>query len=443
MRALGELRKDALAIFHAGLKAVDPASCIRRFLKFENGQIEVAGHSYALASYDRIYVVGAGKASAKMAEAIESLLGDRIEGGVVNVKYGHSLPLRFVRVNEAGHPVPDEAGLRGAREIIELVRQAGERDLVLCLISGGASALMPCPVASISLADKQETTRRLLNSGATIQELNAMRKHLSEIKGGRLARLAFPATVIALVLSDVVGDDLQAIGSGPTVPDQTTFDDCLSILSRYGVRGEVPSAVTRYLEQGMRGKAEETPKPGDPVFRRVHNVIVGSNLLALSAAQAKARQLGYHAVVLSSFVEGETREVAKVHVSIAKEIVQSGQPVQRPACVISGGETTVTVRGSGLGGRNQEFALAAAMALQGWPGVVILSGGTDGTDGPTDAAGAIVDSTTVERGAGMGLVPGEFLRNNDSYRFFKALDDLLITGPTLTNVMDLRLVLVG
>jgi len=443
VKNLSDLRKDACSIFEAGLKAADPVQAIKRHLRSQDSALEVHGRAYEPSAFDGIYVVGAGKAAGKMAEAIEKLLGDRLRGGIVNVKYGHAVPLQIVTINQAGHPLPDEAGIRGTKEIMELLRQTGEKDLVLCLISGGGSALLPCPARGLTLEDKQAATKVLLECGATICEINAVRKHISEVKGGKLARLAYPSSVVSLVLSDVIGDDLENIASGPTVPDRSTFDDCLAILRRYGVEDKIPVTVRAFLERGARGEVEETPKAGDPIFQRVQNVIVGSNVEAVQAAETRAEQLGYHSLVLSSFIEGETKEVAKVHAAIAREILSTGHPLQRPACVVSGGETTVTVRGQGLGGRNQEFALATALAIDGLERVVVLSGGTDGTDGPTDAAGAIADGATVRRAKEIGLDVDRALKENDSYRLFKRLGDLLITGPTFTNVMDLHIMLVG
>jgi len=443
MKSLSELRSDARFIFQAGLKAVDPADAIRRHLKLQDDKLEIDGRTYDLSSYDGLYVIGAGKATAKMAQAIEALLIDRLKGGFVNVEYNHAIPLNIVKINEAGHPLPDEAGMRGAEEIVGLLRQTGEGDLIICLISGGGSALLPCPAHGLTLQDKQQTTKILLGCGATIQEINAVRKHISQVKGGRLAQLANPSTLISLILSDVIGDSLDCIASGPTAPDGSTFNDCLRILERYGVQDRIPSTVKTYLEKGTKGEIEETPKTDDPVFDRIQNVIVGSNSLAVKAANQKADDLGYHSLILSSDIEGDTREAAKMHVSIAKKILSTGHPVPRPACIVSGGETTVTARGRGLGGRNQEFALAAAMAMDGLENVVALSGGTDGTDGVTDAAGAIADGETVQRGRQMGLETDRYLQDNDSYHFFQLLGDLLMTGPTLTNVMDLRLMLVG
>ena len=441
--SLSRLRKDAEAIFLAGVKAVEPAPAIKKHVTLKGDRLTVSDRSYNLTDFENIYIIGAGKACAAMAQAVEDVLGERLKGGIVNVKYGHALPLQKIQVNEAGHPVPDEAGFRGAQQIADLLKQTGEKDLVFFLISGGGSALLPYPADGLSLKDKQQVTQRLLEVSATIHEINAMRKHISQVKGGRLARLAFPSTLISLILSDVIDDDLDTIASGPTVPDHSTFADCLRIVKKYDLRDKIPAAVVEILENGARGKVEETPKAGNPAFERTQNLIIGSNIQAVRAAKQKAEELGYNSLILSSFIEGETREVAKVHAAIAREILETGNPVARPACVISGGETTVTIRGKGLGGRNQEFVLAAAIEIDGLEDMVILSGGTDGTDGPTDAAGAIADSGTMNRSRELGLDAKRFLRENDSYHFFKPLGDLIITGPTYTNVMDLRLVMVG
>jgi len=440
---LEKLREDALAIFQAGLKAVDPAIALKRYVKLRNDMLTVENRDYDLSSYEKIYVIGAGKASAAMAQPIEELLGERIKSGFINVKYGHALPLNTIQVHEAGHPIPDAAGLSGTQKIVELLSQTGEKDLVLFLISGGGSALLPYPVQGITLEDKQQLTKRLLEVGATIHEINTLRKHVSRVKGGRLAKLAYPSALISLILSDVIGDNLDSIASGPTVPDESTFGDCLNILEKYDLRDKISSAVLEFLEEGEQGRQEETPKADDPVFERTQNVIIGSNILAVKAAQKKAEELKYNSLILSTLIEGETKEVAKLHAAIAKEILNTGNPLPKPACVISGGETTVTIRGKGLGGRNQEFALAAAIEINGWDGVVTLSGGTDGTDGPTDAAGAIADGTTVGRAKALELNAEAYLKENDSYHFFQPLADLIITGPTYTNVMDLRLVMVA
>lgn len=421
------LKRDAIAIFKAGLSAADPAAAVVQAL------------SRIDARYKRILVVGAGKAGATMARAAERALGSRIAGGLINVKDGHTTKLRRIELNECGHPIPDDRGIAGARRIAAIARSAGPDDLLLCLVSGGGSALLPYPAEGLTLADKQETTRHLLACGATIHEINAVRKHLSAIKGGRLAVLAQPAPVLALLLSDVIGDDLSVIGSGPTAPDESTFASALAVLDKYGIRGAVPAPVRARLEAGERGEVEETPK----ALANARNVVIGSNRLAVDAAERKAKQLGYRTLVLATTIEGETRDVARMHAAIAKEIVSSRRPVRVPACVLSGGETTVTLRGQGLGGRNQEFALAAAMDIAGTGTIAVLSAGTDGTDGPTDAAGAVADSGTLARASAKGLDAKTFLRDNDSYHFFEPLNDLIKTGPTGTNVMDLHVVLVA
>lgn len=371
--------------------------------------------------YRNIFVVGAGKAAARMAAEAERKLGARITAGVVNTKYGHAgKQLRRIAVNECGHPLPDEAGIRGAERIAELAQAAGEGDLVLCLISGGASALLPLPVAGLSLAEKVEITRQLLERGADIHQMNTVRKHLSRIKGGQLAAMASPAAVISLILSDVIGDDVETIGSGPTAADSTTVEDVRAVLKRFGIEGRAAELL------------RETPKTS-----AAKNYVIGSNRLALEAARKKARSLGYRTLLLSSSVQGETRDAAQVLASIAREVREHGHPVGAPACLLSGGETTVTLRGTGKGGRNQEFALAAALAISGLDKIVILACGTDGTDGPTDAAGGLVDGETAESGARAAL------DHNASYEYLKRRDALVITGPTGTNVMDIQVSLIG
>lgn len=437
------LRKHALAIFRAALKAADPVEAVLRHVHVDGESLIAGRQRYNLSRFRRIYVIGAGKASAAMAVAIERLLDKRITGGLINVKYGHTAKLRRIELNECGHPVPDENGVRGAQRIASIARQAATDDLIICLISGGGSALTPYPVPPITLEEKQASTKLLLQCGATIHEINAVRKHISQFKGGRLAALAAPATVISLLLSDVIGDDLDVIASGPTAPDASTFSGALGLLRKYGIDGQVPTSLRERLQRGAAGEVEETPKPGSPVFERVRNLVVGSNILAVNAAVEQAKSLGYRTQVLSTFIEGETRDVAGVHAAVLKEIRASGRPLKAPACVISGGETTVTIRGDGLGGRNQEFVLAAAMAIDGLADTVVLSGGTDGTDGPTDAAGAVADGQTIRRARARGLDPARFLAANDSYHFFGPLGDLIKTGPTNTNVMDVRILLAG
>jgi len=435
---------EIMAIINAALKAVDPAEAIRKVVKKEGNDLIVAGKAYNLEKYRRVIVIGGGKAGAPMAAAVEEILGERIAKGWVNVKEGYILepsPTR-ITINQAGHPTPNESGLEGARKILELALEAKEEDLVITLISGGGSALMPLPAEGITLEDKKIATSLLLKCGATINEINALRKHISALKGGQLAKAAYPATVISLILSDVIGSPLDTIASGPTAPDSTTFADAWKVMEKYDLLTEMPPRIVERIKRGMEGEIPETPKPGDRIFERVQNVIIGDNYIAATAALEEAKKLGYNAMLLTTFLEGEAREVAKAVAALGKEVAFRGIPIPPPACLILGGETTVTIKGKGKGGRNQELALAAAIALEGWERVTVVTLATDGTDGPTDAAGAIVDGTTTRKAAERGLSPLAYLQNNDSYTFFQALGDLLITGPTNTNVNDLVFVFV-
>jgi glycerate 2-kinase len=433
------LRADADGLARAALDAVEPAAAVHRHVRRQGDVLVVANRRYDLRDYERVFVLGGGKAAVPMVTAIADTLGSRLAEGVVVTKYGHTRGqavsgFKF-QVIEAGHPVPDENSVRGAEAVADLARRATEEDLVICLISGGGSALLTLPAPGLSLADLQALTGGLLRSGATINEINTVRKHCSGIKGGQLARLVAPATLVTLVLSDVVGDPLDVIASGPTVPDPTTVADARAVLERYGAPWDLKDS------QGF--EFLETPKPGDPAFERVQHVIVGSNRLAALAAVERARQLGFNALLLSTYVEGEAREVARVAAALAKGVRVHGDPLPPPACLVWGGETTVTIHGEGKGGRNQELALAAALALDGWPGTVVMALATDGTDGPTDAAGAVVTGETVARARALGLDPRVALAANDSYHFFEALGDLICTGPTGTNVNDLLFVLVA
>jgi hydroxypyruvate reductase len=439
-----KLRSDARLIFDAALKAVDPAAALTAALDLQGDVLRVGGLRLDLTDFDRILAVGAGKAGAPMAQALERVLGARLSGGLVVVKDGHVGPTRRVELAEASHPVPDQRGVAAGSRLTELLQKADKRTLVFCLLSGGGSALMVAPAPGISLADKQLTTRLFLACGAEIGQINAARKHLSLLKGGGLARLAHPARVVSLIVSDVVGDRLDVIASGPTVADSGTWQEVGQIVGSYGLWDRLPPAVAARLRSGLAGELAETPKPGDPMLAGVSNLVVAGNRQALLAAARRADQLGYRPLILSSTVEGETREVARVHAAMAREVVQSGHPLPPPCCLISGGETTVNLGDDfGLGGRNQEFALAAAWELEGLEGVLVLSAGTDGSDGPTDAAGAQADGQTMARARALGLEAKDYLARHDAYNFFAPLGDLLITGPTRTNVMDLRLVLAG
>lgn len=439
------LREVAMELIWAALGAVNPVRAVARHLRWEPPTLFIGDRAYDLAGVERVVVIGAGKAGAGMAAAIEAFLSERVATGWVNVRYGYEppQPLARIHIHPAGHPIPDKAGLEGTRRMLALVDSLTPQDLALVLVSGGASALMEASVPGVSLADLQALTDSLLRSGATIGEINTVRKHLSQVKGGRLAeRIARRgAHAAVLVLSDVVGSPLDAIGSGPCAPDPTTFADAWAVLERYGLRDQTPPTVLRHLDRGRRGQEAETPKPGDPVFAHIHTVIVAENRTAAEAAVERAQVLGFHAAVLTTYLEGEAREVGRMLAALAKEEASHGRPLPLPACLVLGGETTVTVRGPGRGGRNQEVALGAALALEGWESVLIATLATDGTDGPTDAAGAFADGSTVARARALGLDPADHLTRNDAHPFFAALGDLIITGPTGTNVNDLAFIL--
>ncbi|MBM3128667.1 MAG: glycerate kinase [Chloroflexi bacterium] len=438
-------RESARAIFRAALAAADPRRAMRRALQRDGDQLRVQDRVYDLARLRNVFVIGFGKASATMAQAAEEILGDRITRGWVNVKYAHTAPLATgkIHLREAAHPLLDQNALDGTQKILEILDGATENDLVIALVSGGGSALLELPSAGVSLDDLRALTDALLRCGATINEINTLRKHSSQVKGGQLARRARQAQLLALILSDVIGSPLDTIASGPTAPDATTFADALNVIERRGLRGEIPASIVAHIARGARGEIPDTPKTGDPIFARVQNVIIADLTIACDAAVETARQLGYNTRLLSSFIQGEAREFAKFLGAIAREIDASNRPVAKLTCIVCGGETTVTLRGKGKGGRNQEIALAAAIEIAGMPNVVVLSGGTDGTDGPTDAAGAIADGETVARASAMGMDARAYLANNDAYNFFQPMGDLLLTGPTGTNVNDVMVMIVG
>ena len=439
-----EARRVALNLLEAALRSIDPRTVIRSHVHRVVNTLRINDLTLDLNQFERVIVVGGGKACGAMAEELEMILGDYLTEGYVNVLQGtkRQFKTRKIVLNEAGHPIPDEAGLKGAERILQLADKADERDLVICLISGGGSALMPLPAGDITLRDKQALTDTLLRCGATINEINAVRKHISRLKGGQLARAAHPATVISLILSDVVGDPLDTIASGPTAPDNTTFNDAVTVLRKYGLWKDAPKSIKQWLEAGLRGEIKETPKPGDKIFAKTYNIIVGNNRLAALAAYQKAEELGFNTLLLSTMIEGEARHVGTVYAGIMREIVSSGYPIKKPAVVVAGGETTVTVKGRGKGGRNQELVLSACLGIEGARGVVVASIGTDGIDGPTDAAGAIADGQTLRRARDRGLNPTDFLENNDSYHFFSQLGDLIFTGPTNTNVNDIAVMVI-
>lgn len=434
--------RTAEALFRTAVAAVQPAPLIRQHVRRDGNELTIAGSTFDLSTVEHIYVVGAGKATAPMAATLEEILGEAIAGGIILVKYGHVAPLRRIRTVEAAHPVPDENGLAGTGQLVALLEKAGERDLVICLLSGGGSALLIDAPPGCSLAQVQPFFGQLLASGADIAEMNTVRKHLSAVKGGGLARAAFPARVVSLILSDVIGDPLDVIASGPTVADPTTFADALRVVEKYGLAERAPAALLAHLQKGLRGEVPETPKASDPVLAMTANCLIGSNRIALEAALAEARRRGFHPQIMTDRIAGEAREVAGEVVRQAKRV--AGDPAAaKPACLLWGGETTVTLGDAGgLGGRNQELALAAALLLENEPGITILAGGTDGTDGPTHAAGAVADGTTAPGARAKGVVPEEYLAAHDAYHFFRQAGGHLVTGPTLTNVMDVIIALV-
>lgn len=437
------MRNDVLKIFKTGIAAVDPVSCVKQHCRLEDQILRINGHEFNITLYRRIIIMGAGKASAFMAKAIEDILGDLVTSGRIITKYGHGLSLKRIEVSEAGHPIPDENGLEAAKAMLDLARSADRETLVICLLSGGGSALMPCPADGITLSDKQETTDILIRCGASIDEINIIRKHLSGIKGGRLAKAVFPATLVCLVISDVIGNDLSTIASGPAVPDPSTALDCLDIISSYGIASQLPSTVIRHLKRSTEVNRTETPKPSDPVFKGISHKIVADNTAALDAAKKTAQKLGYHCRIHTAALDGDTGKAARLHTDMAKKLLttESSGTTQKPCCVLSGGETTNTVTGKGKGGRNMEFALHCINDIAGLERTVILSCGTDGTDGPTDAAGAIVDHKSLSKAKGLNLDPALYIKDNDSYHFFKKTGELVKTGPTHTNVMDLKIIL--
>ncbi|MFB3889043.1 MAG: glycerate kinase [Candidatus Bathyarchaeia archaeon] len=440
--AARKARAIALRSLEYALNAVNPKKLLQSKLSLSGGALRVEDFCFELQKFRRVYVVGGGKAAGQMAEGLEEILGNYITAGIVNVPHGSEHKARVIELHGTSHPVPDEAGVDGVRRMMEIADQAGEDDLVICLLSGGGSSLMPLPREGLSLEDKKATTAALLRSGASIGEINVVRKHLSAFKGGWLAKTAYPATVLNLVLSDVVGDPLDAIASGPTVPDPSSFTDARKVLEKYSLWETAPSNVRRVLSDGEKGLIAETPKPSECVFERVHSVVVGNNRTACVAAVDCLKADGLNTLLLTAMAEGEARHVGTLLASVAREIAASGNPVGRPAAVVAGGETTVTVTGQGRGGRNQELALSAALCLRNAKACVVACLSTDGVDGPTDAAGAVVDGATMVRAMDRGLEPERFLAENDSYHFFQSLGDLIFTGQTGTNVNDISVIVV-
>jgi glycerate 2-kinase len=439
------MENDLKTIYEAAILSVNPYEAVKKHLIRDDSTLTLLAETDALHfhldEYDSLYIVGAGKATSPMAQAVEDICGHYITEGAISVKYGYTADLKKIEVLEAAHPIPDKAGRENAEKIVNLLEQATEKDLVICLISGGGSALLPLPPEGITLEQKGETTNLLLKSGASIHEINSVRKHLSQVKGGHLAKKAFPATVINLMISDVVGDNMDVIASGPFVADNSTFQDAVDTLKKYKIYDRVPEEVRNHLDHGTEGRGDETPEKDSPIFKNVANLIVSSNIIACKSAAAAAQNHGYNTLILSSLIEGDTAASAHFHSAIAREILLSGNPIKKPACIISGGETTVEVTGEGLGGRNMEFAMQSIKEIENLP-VLAASIGTDGTDGPTDAAGAYADGDTMKKSLQLNLDLKEYMKNNDSYHFFDKVGNLIKTGPTNTNVMDIRIVLI-
>jgi hydroxypyruvate reductase len=447
----GEVEGERLAnvparvrsVLIAALEAVDPLRAVRSALRREGSLLRMGGEEFDLDAFEHVWVVGAGKAGAPMAQAVEEVMSDRVAGGVVVVKYGHAAPTQLVEVREAGHPVPDAAGLLAGEEVLALAHRAGAKDLVICLLSGGGSALLEALPDGMVLEDLKQVTSLLLASGATINEMNCVRKHLSLIKGGLLARAVAPAQLVTLVLSDVVGSPLDVIASGPTVADASTWEDAWAVVERYALVERLPEAVRLRLATGRLGGMEDTPKQGNGALAQSLTMIVGDNSVAAEAAKRSAEEQGFSSLIVTTFMEGEAREAARFAVAVAREVQAHDRPVPQPACVIFGGETTVTLgEKSGKGGRNQELAVAAAALLEGTAGITLVALATDGSDGPTDSAGGIVDGSTVAQARDAGVSVRSALEKHDAYPFLSAAGGLLVTGPTRTNVNDLVFVFV-
>jgi len=434
-------RQIAIEIFMAGIESVKPDKLISKSIAYSGKELVINNQVFDLSAVQSIYVIGAGKASALMAQALESVLGSAITGGHIVTKYGHLVPLKYIGVSEAGHPVPDENGLKGTERIIEFVQKADKNDLVICLISGGGSALLTDVPEGCTLADLASLNDLLLKSGADIGEINCVRKHLSKIKGGQMAKIASPAIVISLILSDVIGDPLDIIASGPTATDESTFTNAMAVLKRYNLSSKVAPSIFKIISEGVQGKRPETLKKEDPVVNQINNFLIGNNKLALQAAKSKAENLGFYAQIETSTLSGNVEDIASRLVDSA--IKYSDEHKGRKSCLLYGGEPTVKISGNGLGGRNQHLALLCAKLLQNQAGITILSGGTDGTDGPTDAAGAVVDNQTFNTAKIRNLDINKYIQNCDSYHFFQQEGGLVTTGPTQTNVMDIILVLIS
>ena len=433
-------RKLAIDIFLAGVESSKPINLINQFVSINQNVLQIGESALDLSVLQNIYIVGAGKASAAMAQAVESILGSRITGGHIITKYNHSVPLKYITITEAGHPVPDENGTKGTIQLMSIVNKAEIDDLVICLISGGGSALLADVPEGCTLEDLKAVNNILLKSGASIAEINCIRKHLSNVKGGLLAKAASPALVVSLIISDVIGDPLDVIASGPTVPDSSTFSDAISIIRNYKIKDEIPERIYKILIEGFDRKRQETLKESDEILFRTKNIIVGNNILAPNIAKEKAESFGYESQIITNKLNGDVVDVAKYIVEVANRIKEKKN--DKKTCLLFAGEPVVKVKGNGLGGRNQHLALITSKLLKDLPGITILSAGTDGTDGPTDATGAVADSLTSANAINLNLDIEEYIKDFDSYNFFKKVGGLIITGPTQTNVMDLMVVLI-
>jgi glycerate 2-kinase len=439
---ISNLRKQADQILQSSLKAVDPYTLIKQQIRREGDVLILPDHyEVDLSQFKKIYLCGAGKGAAPMIRAFEEILDKNLYNGTVIVKYEHTDKLKKTRLFEAGHPVPDDNTLQATNYLLNSLRDIREKDCVFVLLTGGGSALMESLPSEIKLDDLQKLNKVLLRCSATIHEINCVRKHISKIKGGQLARHIYPAQCVTLALSDVIGDDLSVIASGPTSPDNSTYSEALSIFRKYDIMHNIPTSIVTYIQNGSQGKIPETPDSDDKIFTMVHNLVIGNNRLALNVAQREAQMLGYNTLILTSLLQGEAREIAQVIASIIQEIQATDIPVKKPACLLLGGEPTVKIKGDGKGGRNQELALALALTNI-KKSFLFVSSGSDGTDGPTDAAGALVTHETLRRAYEKGLSAADYLSNNNSYNFFDPLGDLIKIGPTRTNVMDIIFALI-
>jgi glycerate 2-kinase len=437
----GQAVSDMSDALREALKAADPYAILNQKLSLAGDELKVDSLTFDLSRFERVLVIGGGKASGKMAAAVERILGARITGGFVNIPDNlRPRPrCRHIKLHGASHPIPGEEGVEGVETMLKLVGNPTERDLVICLISGGGSALLPLPAEGVLLGDVRKATHLLVRSGAEISEINTVRKHVSAVKGGRLAQRLYPASVLSLIISDVVGDELDVIASGPTAADTTTYADAEAVLRKHGLWKKVPLGIRTAIEGGVAGVTEETPKEGSKVFERVHNVLIANSLQSCHAAADMLRERGYSTLVLSTMISGEAKEIGKLLGGVVRGMAMNGLPLQPPACVVAGGETTVAVRGDGRGGRNQELVLSAAIEIAGLEGAYVASMGTDGTDGLTTAAGALADGGMIPRARKLGLDAAAFMGNNDSHSFFRRVGGLIVTGPTETNVNDIMI----